>query len=198
MEALMAIRRPRSDFKASCTRAWTGIIWAHSVDEFGICHDWDSLVDAHTGYRIDGRIVSEGEYKARYVQRKGVKFMPPLTDVGFHLGVEFAEIRNNGFKPVIRVGRQLDSPGVHTGVPGHFEYEARYLGFVAIGNFDTMPVRPEMLDLCLRVTRTFMDTFNIKPDNVLGGHEAFEKHNLKPPATSPGILWNMQKFRADL
>ena len=186
--------KPRAEYPIRCARQWRGIVWHHSVMENGDALDWDSIDEAHRSYRVDGRPVDVVEYRKAFIMHTGSQFNEPMRDIGFHMGVEFSEVKGV-FLPVIKTGRSLELSGKHTSSPTH---EEQYLGFCAIGNFDAKSMRPEMYDTCLRLTRTFMDFFQIPEDKVLAHSEIFSKLNIPGSSTCPGSLWSFPKFRRDL
>jgi len=96
---------------------------------------WAGILEYHTSYRIDHRIVTPQEWEAAKASGKPGHFEAPWADIGYHAGVE----QING-KYVILFGRPWDKPGAHC--PGH---NAHSLGFCFVGDFQTAQPPDEQL-----------------------------------------------------
>lgn len=193
----MAKPKPRADIEASARRTWDGIVFHHSTAKDGLTYDWEAIKNFHTSHRVDGKMMSEGDYRKCFVYHKGKEFQEPMRSVGFHFAVEYAEGKDGAFAPVIHAGRHLDLNGDHAAYRMNPVFNNRYIGLVAIGNFEAMSMRPEMWDTCLRLTRVLMDCCGFGADKVIGHHEADIIAGV-PPRGCPGIFMQMPKFRKDL
>lgn len=177
-------------------RGWIGIVWHHSATGEGAM-DWDDIVRLHTSHRVNGKPVDPLEFRKAFIQRQGSEFGDPLKAVGFHAGVEYAEL-DGVIAPVIRMGRPMDTAAEacsHPKIPG---FDSSHLSLLAIGDFNSKAPRPEMWDTCLRLTRTLMDAFSITADRVLSHREASEMAKATTGWDCPGRLWSFDKFRGDL
>jgi hypothetical protein len=195
---MMARSRPRAEIDTKAKRTWDGIVWHHSTARDGVCYDWDAIKLFHTSYRVDSKVVDAKEYRKLSIQKMGREFGEPMRAVGFHAAVEHVEGAGGVFAPVIHLGRSLDLNGEHTSHKGSVVFNSRYLGLVAIGDFDAKPMPPEMWDQCLRLTRAMMEAFSIPAEKVLGHSEADAIAGVEKPRGCPGALWRMEKFRKDL
>ncbi len=193
----MARAKPRAELDAHAKRTWDGVVWHHSTAKSGLTYDWDAIKAFHMSYRVDGRAVSESEHRRAFITHKGKEFGEPMRSVGYHFGVEYAESEKGVFAPVIHVGRSLDLNGDHASYKGNQTFDNRYIGLMAIGNFDAKTLRPEMWDTCLRLTRVLMDSFGFGMSRVIGHHEA-DVFSGAAPRGCPGTLWDLPKFRKDL
>lgn len=193
----MARTKPRADLDIHARRTWDGVVWHHSTTKAGMSYDWDSIKEFHTSYRVDGKAMSEADYRRCFINHKGKEFGEPMRSVGYHFGVEYAEGEGGIFSPIIHVGRSLDLNGEHASYRGNPTFNNRYIGLVAVGNFDAKTMRPEMWDSCLRLTRVLMDNCAFGADRVISHTEA-DKIIGVAPRSCPGALIDMAKFRKDL
>lgn len=190
-------RRPRADIDTKAKRTFDGVVWHHSTSKDGVAHSWDDIRLFHTSYRVDSRAVDALEYRKRFIQHQGKEFGEPMRAIGYHAGVEYVE-GPTGFAPVILLGRSFDLNGEHASYPDNPLFNNRYLGLVAVGDFDAKTMPPEMWDQCLRLTRTLMEAFSIQPEKVIGHNEVDTLAGIAKPRSCPGALWRMDKFRKDL
>ena len=199
LENIMAGKKVRllPGLTIKAERSWDGIVWHHSLASDGMTYDWDAIKTCHTSYRVDGKPVSIEEYRKMKIMQRGRAFLEPKPDIGFHIGVEFAEV-NGLFVPTIRTGRELNSSGFHTTFPDNLVYNHKYLGFLAVGNFDEKAPPAALWDTCLKVTRAFMDYFKMDEEHVLGHGEVCAKLKLPEKKSCPGKMWDMDEFRRGL
>lgn len=190
--------KPRADIDVRARVTYDGIVWHHSTAKDGLTYDWDALKAYHTSHKVGGKAVGEPDYRKAFIQQRGALLEEPMRCVGFHFGVEYAEGEGGVFSPVIHLGRSLDIHGQHAAYKGNPVFDNRYIGLVAIGNFDVKAVRPEMWDACLRLTRALMDPFGFAAGKVIGHREADILNGAAAPRSCPGELWSMDKFRKDL
>ncbi|MBI4369219.1 MAG: N-acetylmuramoyl-L-alanine amidase [Elusimicrobia bacterium] len=188
--------KPKLDIPIDLTksRPWKGIVWHHSVtaDDPGL--NWDAIVRFHTSYRIDGQIVTADEFERRMRLNQGKSFLKPWKDVGYHGGTEWA----NG-QVIFHWGRLLGMIGAHAGVKGASnQFNEQYLGLCAVGNFDLAPPKPKHWDFNLRLTRAFMEAFQIPASHVIGHREVFDRLGVPRQKSCPGNRWDMELFRAEL
>jgi hypothetical protein len=101
-------------------------------------------------------------------------------------------------KLVFRLGRSWEKSGAHAGLRGNNNFNAGYLGFCCVGNFDEDVPDKETWDLCLKITREVMKRFDIKTENVIGHREVYKRAGVRPQKSCPGKKWDMEKFRKDL
>ena len=178
----------------SRSRSWKGIVWHHAASPDTPTRDWGGIVRYHTSYRIDFEIVSAEEFERRKSLGLGKVFQTPWKTVGYNGGTEWA-----GDKVVFNWGRPLNMVGAHSGVAGCSNiFNEEYLGFCSIGDFDAAPPRPEHWDFNLKLTRAFMDAFNIPASHVIGHREVFDRLGVPRQKSCPGGGWDMEQFRADL
>lgn len=189
--------KPRAEVEVRARRTWDGVLWHHSTAKSGLTYDWDAIKAFHTSHRVDGKMMTEAEYRRCFVYHKGKEFAEPMRSVGFHFGVEYTEGEGGVFAPTIHAGRSLDQNGEHASYRLNPTFDNRYIALVAIGNFGAKALRPEMWDSCLRLTRVLMDCCGFGADKVIGHHEA-DKIAGAEPRGCPGALWDMGKFRKDL
>ena len=176
------------------SRSWKGIVWHHSASPDGMTRDWDGIVKYHTSYRVDFNIVTPQEFERLKAAGQGKVFQKPWRDVGYHGGTE----RVNG-QGVFNWGRPLSMAGAHAGVEGvSNSFNEDCVGLCAVGDFDKAPPRPEHWDFNLRLTRAFMEAFNIAPDRVIGHREVFDRLGMPRQKSCPGNAWDMDAFRREL
>ena len=176
------------------SRPWKGIVWHHSASPDSPGRDWPGIVKYHTSYRIDFNIVTPEEFERRRAAGDGKVFQKPWAAVGYNGGTEWV-----GDEVVFNWGRPLNVVGAHSGVSGCSNiFNEEYLGFCSIGDFDAAPLRPEHWDFNLKLTRAFMDAFNIPASHVIGHREVFDQLGVPRQKSCPGSAWDMDQFRADL
>lgn len=187
-------KKPRILLDLDTSYEWEGIVWHHSATRDTNYKDWDGIRKYHTSYRIDYNIVDRKEFTDALEEgRKGV-FQRPWSDIGYHGGVEMIE---GAYE--FTWGRPLRRTGAHAAVKGVSNfYNKKYIGMCAIGNYDAEEPPAEMWDLCLRVTRTLMDAYNIPGGNVIGHREVYGKLGVAVQKSCPGTQWNLEKFRDEL
>ena len=177
------------------SRKWTGVVWHHSdqVDHPGI-NDFNGIVKFHTSYRIDYNIVTKDEFDTKFkLEPTKHKFEKPWRYVGYNGVVE--RVDN---KLVYNYGRPISTTGSHAGIPGNSTFNDSYLGFCVCGNYDIYTPDSEIMDFMLAITRSYMDAFNIKVENVIGHREVYVKAKVPVEKSCPGKLFNMNTFRGDL
>lgn len=156
--------------------------------------DWDAIRKYHTSYRVDFNIVSKEEFERRLKAKDGKSFQTPWRDVGYHGGTEWVD-----GKVIFAKGRPLNMIGAHAGVAGvSSQFNQDYIGLCAVGNFDTVLPKPEHWDFNLRLTRAFMDAFQIPAGHVIGHREVFDRLGVPRQKTCPGTGWDMDLFRSEL
>lgn len=176
------------------SRPWQGIVWHHSAGPDGATRDWDGIVKFHTSYRVDYRIVSPEEFERFRQAGQGRVFQKPWKAVGYHGGTESVD-----GQVVFNWGRALSMAGAHAGVEGiSNSFNEDCLGLCAIGDFDKTPPRPEHWDFNLRLTRAFMEAFDIPAERVIGHREVFDRLGIPRQKTCPGHYWDMDLFRSQL
>jgi hypothetical protein len=130
----------------------------------------------HCSATEDGATVSWGAIRRYHVAERG------WADIGYHFGIELVDSRFE-----ILMGRIPDVPGAHA--QGH---NADSIGICFVGNFDHRPVPPEQWRLGLALTRWLCALHRIPPERVFG-HREFQ-----PAKTCPGLMFALDRFRADL
>src|SRR3990167_937703 len=108
------------------TKDWQGVILHHSVTEDGDIIDMEGIKAFHKSYRIDGTSYRKDEFFKRKAEGKGMSFLEPWNDVGYHIFLE--KINKQIFW---ELGRPFDQPGAHA-----VGYNDSHLGICAVGNFD--------------------------------------------------------------
>lgn len=202
----------------SISRKWMGIVWHHSATRDDLVHkDVDAVITYHKSFRIDFNAVAEpqkeklsgieyvkykngewykkSEYDYYFAELKKKEtnqtdkryFELAWIDCGYHGLIEAIDNQL-----IFRWGRPLSMIGAHT---GYKEFNENYIGFCAIGNYDKVPVPPDVWTFALMVTRTFMDTFLIPAVNVLGHREVYDKMGVPRQKMCPGKYWSVDKFR---
>src|SRR5205807_3026871 len=187
---------PKQSFVIDTTnsRPWKGIVWHHSASPDTPGRDWPRIVHYHTSYRVDFAIVTKEEFYRRLANHEGKVFQKPWRCVGYNGGTEWV-----GNKVIFNEGRPLSEVGAHSGVKGvSNQYNEWFLGFCAVGDFDKGPPKPEHWDINLRVTRAFMDAFQIPASQVIGHREVFDRLGVPRQKSCPGNRWDMDLFRAEL
>jgi len=189
------ITKPKLDLTLDTSYKWKGIVWHHSASpDKPLLEDWPAIVRYHTSYRIDGVIVTEEVFNERESKKQGHLFEKPWRDVGYHGGVELV---NN--IPVFHFGRPLTMTGAHAAVKNVSSiYNETHIGLCAIGNYDKMAPSKELWEFCLKTTRSFMASFDIDIDNILGHREVYDKLSVPRQKSCPGNLWDMDLFRSQL
>ena len=188
--------KPKLDIAMDISRSrpWKGIVWHHSATPDGAAKDWDAIRKFHTSYRVDFQIVSEVEYRRRLAAGEGKSFQPPWKDIGYHGGTEWV----NG-QVAFNWGRPLSMAGAHAGVEGVSNcFNEDCIGLCAVGDFDKTTPRPEHWDFNLRLTRAFMEAFDIPPERVIGHREVFDRLGVPRQKSCPGRLWDIGIFRSEL
>jgi hypothetical protein len=196
MLTLSATSKPRLALylDPSKARPWKGVVWHHSAGGGRTARSWQELADYHTSYRIDFQPVSRDEFDDRLKAHQGAVFQQPWKTVGYHCGTEW--INGQG---ILHWGRPMHIMGIHTRVKGVSNlFNQEFLGFCAVGNFEQAAPSPEFWEFNLRLTRTFMDLFQIQRENVLCHREALERLGVETDETCPGQCWDMEVFREDL
>lgn len=188
-------RKADINFQIEPTHKYTGIVWHHSKTPDGTVHDWESLSEYHTSHRVNHKRVDAFQYRKAFIQQRGAHFGEPMERIGYHLGVEFAENKEGAFVPTLRIGRPFLCLGEH--LP-EIAANREYVGLVAIGDFDTKAMRPEMYDMCLRITRKIAEHFEFEPENIMSHWEWAQRHKRTDLTSCPGSLWDFEKFRQDL
>ena len=174
-------------------KVWKGIVWHHSLSKDGVVHDWPGICKYHTSFRIDGNIVSAVEFQRQQSLGLGRRFEKPWKAVGYHLGIEFV----NG-EVEVSPGRSWDMAGAHAGLPNNQRFNADYLGFCAIGNFDLSAPPPPIWLAAVKVTRLVQGRFCFPKVRIIGHREVYIKAGVPVQKSCPGKLWDMDVFRRSI
>lgn len=188
--------KPKLDLviDTSHSQKWDGIVWHHSFSPDTQTRNWDGIVKYHLAYKVDYVVVGKEEFDRRRKSGEGKVFQKPWKDVGYHGGTEWID-----GKVVFHWGRPLRLTGAHAGVKGvSNKFNEVYIGFCAIGKFDEELPKQEHWDFNLRLTRAFMDAFQIPKEEVIGHREVFDRLGVPRQKTCPGRAWDMNLFRQNL
>ena len=189
----VVVKKSRIQLDLDPDYGWQGIVWHHSATSDTNYDDWSGIKKYHTSYRIRGHIVDKKTFTA--ARKNGEKGLQrPWSDIGYHGGVE----KVDGVY-THRTGRSLDRAGAHAAVAKvSNSYNKTHIGLCLIGNFDLEAPNQEVWEFCLAVTRTYMDTYDIDKDMVIGHREVYDKLGIFRQKTCPGNLFDIHKFRSDL
>jgi N-acetylmuramoyl-L-alanine amidase len=188
------VTKPRAELSLDPSISWNGIVWHHSQGPDGEANDWEGIKRYHTSYRVNYSIVSKERFDRMKKKKPHSTFQKPWSDIGYHGGVELID-----GEYVYQIGRPLGRSGAHSAVAGvSNEFNKTHVGLCAIGDFDKDVPPEEQWELCLAVTRTFMDTYNIKKEDVIGHREVYSSLGVSVQKSCPGDFWDMDKFRNEL
>ena len=166
----------------------------HSAVMDGPNLDTPSIKAYHMSYRVDGNSVSKEEY-ARLSESfigdgKHHLFELPDVDVAYNLLIEKV---GGGY--AVQAGRSMEIFGAHT---KQLEMNKKSVGICALGNFDKAPPELECWDLTIKTVKQVQSMFGIPTKNVLGHREVYTLAGIPQQKTCPGVLFDMDKFRANL
>lgn len=136
----------------------------------------------HHSLTEDSLTVSWGAIRHYHINIQGWK------DIGYHYGIELV-----GFQYEIFKGRMDNEAGAHC-----MGYNGNSLGIVLIGNGDLKPFPPSQINLLRKLTRSLMDIYGWRLENILGHWETYEKRGKPIEKSCPGLKFSMPDFRQSL
>jgi len=157
------------------------IIIHHSLTKDNQTVSWQAIRKYHMAYVYNDKIITANEATALEAQGKVVKH--PWKNIGYHFGIELINDRYE-----VLLGRFFNETGAHT-VEQNMNNLS--LGVCCVGNFDIAAPPPGQWSVCLALTRALCSAFGIP-------HEKVMRHGDFAPKSCPGLMWNMDAFRAQL
>ncbi len=143
---------------------------------------WGVIRKYHKAFAFEGEIISRE--CAGLLMGRGKTVKQPYQDIGYHVGIELI----NDHVEVL-MGRQFNKTGAHCKQQG---MNFKSIGVAVTGDFDHVRPSAEIWKEATKVTRMFMELFNIPVANI-HGHREFADYK-----SCPGLFFDMGKFRAEL
>lgn len=145
-------------------RRWRYIIIHHSLTKDRKVKDWGGIKKWHTG-KIGGE---DNPYTKR-----------PMRDIGYHLGLEFADGRYNYL-----IGRSLSKRGAHCP-----KRNSDGIGICILGNFDIINPCHQQYFMVASLCRCLQEVYGIETDNI-------RPHSDYSHKTCPGEMFSMDKLKS--
>jgi len=175
---------------------WKGIVIHHSGDpDDNTGNDFKEIKHYHMSYRIDYDIVTKDEFNRRIQLPDADRhvFEKPWRDVGYNGIIERSESII-----IFNYGRSLNMSGAHSAISGNTTFNYTHIGLCIVGNYDVTLPDKDLWNFTLMITRSYMDSFNIEVENVIGHREVYDLLKVKRQKNCPGSKWDMNLFRNDI